>query len=154
MSRTRCIPGILTLVKTGTPRNQRNCRTSATTTCSTAEPRTRAAAAGAAACGRRCRREGSTAVNVLLDRARRALLPRNLVLYHLNGVGPAAAPAVARATMIIRANALAKGVSAVRPQVVSTLLECLRRDILPLIPERGSAAPAVISYRCAIWPRR
>jgi histidine ammonia-lyase/phenylalanine ammonia-lyase len=40
--------------------------------------------------------------------------------------------------MIIRANALAKGVSAVRPQVVSTLLECLRRDILPLIPERGS----------------
>ncbi|NKQ22931.1 HAL/PAL/TAL family ammonia-lyase [Streptomyces galbus] len=65
-------------------------------------------------------------------------LQRNLVLYHLNGVGPVATPAVARATMIIRANALAKGVSAVRPQVVTTLLECLRRDVLPLIPERGS----------------
>ncbi|MER6379203.1 aromatic amino acid ammonia-lyase [Streptomyces sp. NPDC001250] len=65
-------------------------------------------------------------------------LQRNLVLYHLNGVGPAAAPAVARATMIIRANALARGVSAIRPEAVATLLECLRRDILPLIPERGS----------------
>ena len=65
-------------------------------------------------------------------------LQRNLVLYHLNGVGPAAVPAVARAAMIIRANALAKGVSAIRPQTVSALLECLERDILPLIPERGS----------------
>ncbi|ANS70719.1 histidine ammonia-lyase [Streptomyces lincolnensis] len=65
-------------------------------------------------------------------------LQRNLVLYHLNGVGPAAVPAVARATMIIRANALAKGFSAIRPEVVSTLLECLSRDVLPLIPERGS----------------
>ncbi|MFV0132623.1 HAL/PAL/TAL family ammonia-lyase [Streptomyces sp. HMX87] len=65
-------------------------------------------------------------------------LQRNLVLYHLNGVGPTATPEVARATMIIRANALAKGVSAIRPQTVSTLLECLGRDILPLIPERGS----------------
>ncbi|CAM5711105.1 aromatic amino acid ammonia-lyase [Streptomyces viridifaciens] len=65
-------------------------------------------------------------------------LQRNLVLYHLNGVGPAAVPAVARATMLIRANALARGVSAIRPEAVETLLECLRRDILPLIPERGS----------------
>ncbi|MWA15051.1 aromatic amino acid lyase [Streptomyces sp. BA2] len=65
-------------------------------------------------------------------------LQRNLVLYHLNGVGPAAVPEVARAAMLIRANALAKGVSAIRPQAVSTLLECLGRDILPLIPERGS----------------
>ncbi|MEU1941249.1 aromatic amino acid ammonia-lyase [Streptomyces sp. NPDC059474] len=65
-------------------------------------------------------------------------LQRNLVLYHLNGVGPPAAPAIARATMLIRANTLAKGVSGVSPDTVSTLLECLRRDILPLIPERGS----------------
>ncbi|WP_086600946.1 HAL/PAL/TAL family ammonia-lyase [Streptomyces swartbergensis] len=65
-------------------------------------------------------------------------LQRNLVLYHLNGTGPAAVPAVARATMIIRANALARGVSAIRPEAVSALLECLGRDVLPLIPERGS----------------
>ncbi|MFD7539199.1 HAL/PAL/TAL family ammonia-lyase [Streptomyces sp. NPDC001571] len=65
-------------------------------------------------------------------------LQRNLVLYHLNGTGPTAAPPVARAAMLIRANALARGTSAIRPDAVSTLLECLDRDVLPLIPERGS----------------
>ncbi|MGW2789840.1 HAL/PAL/TAL family ammonia-lyase [Streptomyces sp. NPDC001251] len=65
-------------------------------------------------------------------------LQRNLVLYHLNGTGPTAAPPVARASMLIRANALARGTSAIRPDAVSTLLECLDRDVLPLIPERGS----------------
>src|SRR5450756_516730 len=65
-------------------------------------------------------------------------LQRSLVLYHLNGVGPTASPAVARASMLIRANTLARGVSGIRPEVVSTLLACLERDLLPLIPERGS----------------
>ncbi|MFB7646045.1 aromatic amino acid lyase [Streptomyces sp. NPDC056084] len=65
-------------------------------------------------------------------------LQRNLVLYHLNGTGPTAAPPVARAAILIRANALARGTSAIRPDAVSTLLECLDRDVLPLIPERGS----------------
>ncbi|TGZ19568.1 histidine ammonia-lyase [Streptomyces sp. S816] len=65
-------------------------------------------------------------------------LQRHLVLYHLNGVGPAAPDEVARATMLIRANALSRGPSAVRPEVVRTLLDCLAADILPMIPERGS----------------
>ncbi|MEV6328802.1 aromatic amino acid ammonia-lyase [Streptomyces sp. NPDC051909] len=65
-------------------------------------------------------------------------LQRNLVLYHLNGTGPAAAPEVARATMLIRANALSRGPSAIRPEVVDRLLDLLGRDVLPLIPERGS----------------
>lgn len=37
-----------------------------------------------------------------------ALLQRNLVTYHLNGTGVEAAPEVARATMLIRANCLAR----------------------------------------------
>jgi len=65
-------------------------------------------------------------------------LQRNLVLYHLNGTGPAAVPEVARATMIIRANSMSRGTSAIRPEVVATLLEHVKRDILPRIPERGS----------------
>jgi phenylalanine ammonia-lyase len=65
-------------------------------------------------------------------------LQRNLVLYHLNGVGPIATDDVARATMLIRANCLARGPSAIRPEVVGTLLRMLGADILPLIPERGS----------------
>src|SRR5262249_50054163 len=65
-------------------------------------------------------------------------LQRNLVLYHLNGTGPIATPEVARATMMIRANSVSRGTSAIRPEVVATLLEHLRRDITPRIPERGS----------------
>lgn len=43
-------------------------------------------------------------------------LQRNLVLYHLNGTGPVAVPEVARATMMIRANSVSRGTSAIRPR--------------------------------------
>ncbi|UOZ07010.1 histidine ammonia-lyase [Amycolatopsis sp. WQ 127309] len=69
---------------------------------------------------------------------RAAALQRNLVRYHLNGTGPAAAPDVVRATMLVRANCLAKGVSGVRPVIVDNLLRLLDADVLPIIPERGS----------------
>jgi phenylalanine ammonia-lyase len=65
-------------------------------------------------------------------------LQRNLVLYHLNGTGPAAPAEVARATMAIRANSVSRGTSAIRPEVASMLLEHMSRGILPRIPERGS----------------
>lgn len=65
-------------------------------------------------------------------------LQRNLIRYHLNGTGPSASDEVVRATMLIRANCLARGKSGVRPLVVSRLLELLDHDVLPRIPERGS----------------
>src|SRR3984957_16488658 len=65
-------------------------------------------------------------------------LQRNLVLSPLNGPGPAAPSEVARATMMIRANSVSRGTSAIRPEVAGMLLEHMSRDILPLIPERGS----------------
>ncbi|GAA5062161.1 histidine ammonia-lyase/phenylalanine ammonia-lyase [Thermocatellispora tengchongensis] len=70
--------------------------------------------------------------------AKAAELQRNLILYHLNGVGTTAAPDVTRATMLIRANCLVRGPSAVRPEVAATLLRHLQADMLPLIPEQGS----------------
>ncbi|MFE7530042.1 aromatic amino acid lyase [Kitasatospora sp. NPDC057542] len=78
----------------------------------------------------------SVAHQISADRA--AALQRNLVTYHLNGTGPIAAPEVARAVQLIRANCLGRGPSAIRPAVVDTLLRHLAADILPLIPERGS----------------
>ncbi|MFD8811082.1 histidine ammonia-lyase [Streptomyces sp. NPDC059627] len=65
-------------------------------------------------------------------------LQRNLVHYHLVGSGPEAPDDVVRATMLIRANCLARGYSGIRREVVELLLACLRNDILPVIPERGS----------------
>lgn len=65
-------------------------------------------------------------------------LQRNLLRFLNCGIGAAASPQITRATLLVRANCLARGHSAIRPQVVELLLECLNNDILPIIPERGS----------------
>lgn len=66
------------------------------------------------------------------------ILQRNMVRYHLNGVGIIADVDVVRATMAIRANCLARGHSGIRPAVVNRILEHLDNNITPQIPEMGS----------------
>ncbi|MBI3537112.1 MAG: aromatic amino acid lyase, partial [Chloroflexi bacterium] len=63
---------------------------------------------------------------------------RNLILSHSAGVGEPLAGEIVRATMAIRANALAKGFSGVRPVVIETLIEMLNRGVHPIIPAKGS----------------
>jgi len=62
----------------------------------------------------------------------------NLVRSHACGVGTPLAEAETRAMMLLRANALAKGHSGVRPLVVETLCAMLNARIHPLIPSQGS----------------
>jgi histidine ammonia-lyase len=65
-------------------------------------------------------------------------LQLNLVRSHATGVGaPLAAPLVRR-MLLLKANSLAAGYSGVRPELVDALLMLLNRDVLPVIPERGS----------------
>jgi histidine ammonia-lyase len=65
-------------------------------------------------------------------------LQNNLVRSHVCGVGrPLSAPEV-RAMMLLRANALAKGLSGVRPVVVETLCSMLNAGVHPVIPSQGS----------------
>ncbi|HWO66699.1 MAG TPA: aromatic amino acid ammonia-lyase [Umezawaea sp.] len=73
-----------------------------------------------------------------ISAAKTAELQRNLVRYHLNGTGPESSSEVVRATLLIRANCLARGHSGVRPALVARLLALLENDVLPIIPERGS----------------
>ena len=67
-----------------------------------------------------------------------ATLTRNLILSHASGVGPPLAEEVVRATMLIRANTLAKGYSGIRLETLETLIEMLNRGVLPVLPEKGS----------------
>ncbi|MHB8754511.1 MAG: histidine ammonia-lyase [Candidatus Acidiferrales bacterium] len=62
----------------------------------------------------------------------------NLVRSHACGVGAPLAEDETRAMILLRANALAKGFSGVRPIVVETLLTMLNRGVLPVIPSQGS----------------
>lgn len=76
--------------------------------------------------------------NVQVSGAQARDLMRKLILSHAVGVGPALPEEVVRATMLIRANALAQGFSGVRVEVVETLLEMLNRGVHPVIPAKGS----------------
>lgn len=65
-------------------------------------------------------------------------LQRNLILSHAAGVGPAFDRQVVRLVILLRANALAKGYSGIRTDVVDLLLGCLNNGVHPVIPEQGS----------------
>jgi len=62
----------------------------------------------------------------------------NLVRSHACGVGAPLSEAETRAMMLLRANALAKGLSGVRPLVVETLCKMLNAKVHPVIPSQGS----------------
>lgn len=65
-------------------------------------------------------------------------LQLNLIRSHACGVGDPLDEADTRAVMLLRANVLAAGYSGVRPVIVETLLAMLNKNILPVIPCRGS----------------
>ncbi|HWV38935.1 MAG TPA: histidine ammonia-lyase [Vulgatibacter sp.] len=65
-------------------------------------------------------------------------LQRNLILSHAAGVGEPLPAAETRALMTLRANVLAKGHSGIRPETVDLLLAMIDRDVLPVVPSRGS----------------
>ena len=61
------------------------------------------------------------------------------LLHHLSvGQGPLFSTADTRAIMAARANALARGYSGIRPEVVDLLIQALNRGLLPEIPTEGS----------------
>jgi len=62
----------------------------------------------------------------------------NLVRSHASGVGEPLSEPETRAMMLLRANALAKGLSGVRPLVVDTLCRMLNAKVHPVIPSQGS----------------
>ncbi len=75
-------------------------------------------------------------VRISADQVRQ--LQVNLVCSHACGVGAPLTETETRAMMLLRANALAKGLSGVRPLVVETLCAMLNRGVHPVIPSQGS----------------
>ncbi len=65
-------------------------------------------------------------------------LQLRLLRSHACGVGEPYPDEIVRAAMLLRANALAKGCSGARAELVELLLECLDRHVLPVVPSRGS----------------
>jgi histidine ammonia-lyase len=65
-------------------------------------------------------------------------LQRNLVVTHAVCVGKPLAADVVRAMLAIRVNTLMRGHSGIRASTLQALAELLNRDIVPVIPEKGS----------------
>lgn len=67
-----------------------------------------------------------------------AQLQLNLIRSHAAGTGGLLPAPVVRLVLALKANSLARGASAVRPEVVEALLALLAHDVLPAIPAKGS----------------
>ncbi|MCE5233957.1 MAG: aromatic amino acid lyase [Mizugakiibacter sp.] len=65
-------------------------------------------------------------------------LQHNLVITHAVCVGKPFAPEVVRAMLAIRINTLMRGHSGIRAATLQALAELLNRDVIPVIPEKGS----------------
>src|SRR5258708_7835188 len=65
-------------------------------------------------------------------------LQHNLVVTHAVCVGKPLAREVVRAMLAIRVNTLMRGHSGIRASTLQSLAELLNRDVLPVVPEKGS----------------
>ena len=76
---------------------------------------------------------------------------RNTIISHAAGVGDPAGEEIVRGMMLLKANVLAQGYSAVRPVVAEALIECLNHDILPIVPDQARWPPAETWCHQGIW---
>ena len=76
--------------------------------------------------------------DVRIDAADTVALQRNLIRSHAAGVGDALPDEVVRAMLVLRANALAVGLSGVRVETVELLIGMLNKAVHPVVPSRGS----------------
>lgn len=65
-------------------------------------------------------------------------LQRNLIITHAVCVGKPFSVDVVRAMLAIRVNTLMRGHSGIRVETLRALAELLNRDVIPVIPEKGS----------------
>lgn len=76
--------------------------------------------------------------DTVIDRSQSAELQINLIRSHACGTGEPLDEETVRGMMLLRANALAKGNSGIRPTTVETLIHLLNEGIHPRIPSQGS----------------
>src|SRR4051812_3841045 len=79
-----------------------------------------------------------TLAEVSIPKADLRKLQRNLILSHAAGVGAPLPVSEVRALMLLRANVLAGGYSGIRESTLDLLVQMLERDVIPVVPEKGS----------------
>ncbi len=65
-------------------------------------------------------------------------LQKNLIRSHACGVGSSLENEVVKGMMLLLINSLAKGYSGIRLETLETLIEMFNKEVLPVVPEKGS----------------
>lgn len=76
--------------------------------------------------------------NVFIPNDKTAELQENLIMSHSAGMGDPLPREIVRAMMVLRVNALAKGLSGIRSSTLDTLIAMINADLLPDVPGQGS----------------
>ncbi|WP_191566776.1 histidine ammonia-lyase [Metabacillus idriensis] len=76
--------------------------------------------------------------DVLIDAEHAEELQINLIRSHACGVGDPFPEEVSRGMLLLRLNALLKGFSGIRKEVLSLFVELLNHEIHPVVPQQGS----------------
>ncbi len=76
--------------------------------------------------------------NTRIDNEELAVAQRRLILSHAVGVGELLDDALVRLILIMKLNALARGFSGIRTEVIRLLLGLLNHGVYPCIPAKGS----------------
>jgi len=76
--------------------------------------------------------------DVFIEKEDVELLQLNLIRSHACGIGDPFPEVVSRAMLVLRANALLKGFSGVRPIIIKRLIDLVNAEIHPIIPQQGS----------------
>jgi len=76
--------------------------------------------------------------NKAIDQADVEELQKNLIISHATGVGNPLPEDVVRAMILLRAKSLSQGHSGVRLELVEALLALLNKNVVPVVPEKGS----------------
>jgi histidine ammonia-lyase len=76
--------------------------------------------------------------DVIIHNSKLHKLQENLLKSHACGVGNYFDEEIVRGMMLLRVNALIKGYSGIRLEVIEKLIEFLNNDIIPAVPEQGS----------------
>ncbi|MEW5937561.1 MAG: histidine ammonia-lyase [Candidatus Thermoplasmatota archaeon] len=75
---------------------------------------------------------------IMLSKADGEALQRKIIYSHSAGTGNPLSEDEVRASILLRANTLAKGNSGVRLSTLNTMLQMLNRNVVPIIYEKGS----------------
>lgn len=76
--------------------------------------------------------------NTVIDEKDIEELQENLIISHAAGVGDYFDENISKAMLLLRANALLKGFSGIRLEVIERLIDFLNKGITPLVPSQGS----------------